>query len=126
LKTERDRCGIGPAGFVEITGPRYGEEKYGELRKADLFVFPTYNDAFPLVTLEAMQFALPVISTNEGGVPDIVNDGETGFLVERQNVEQLAEKIALLLQNKELRQMMGQKGYERFCNILPCIILSKI
>ncbi len=101
--------------FVEIAGPRYGEEKYKELRKADLFVFPTYNDAFPLVTLEAMQFALPVISTDEGGVPDIVNDGETGFLVPRQNVEKLAEKIGLLLQNEALRKTMGQNGYERFC-----------
>jgi glycosyltransferase involved in cell wall biosynthesis len=106
----------GLRGSVEITGPRYGEEKYEELRRADLFVFPTYNDAFPLVTLEAMQFSLPVISTDEGGVPDIVNDNETGFLVERRNPEALAAKIALLLENETLRRQMGQKGYERFKN----------
>lgn len=106
----------GVTGSVEIVGPRYGNEKYEELRRADIFAFPTYNDAFPLVTLEAMQFALPVVSTDEGGVPDIVNDNETGFLVERRNPQMLAEKLALLLADENLRREMGRKGYERFMN----------
>ncbi len=50
---------------AKVTGPMVGHNKYQQLQQADLFVFPTYNEAFPLVILEAMQFRLPVISTFE-------------------------------------------------------------
>jgi len=102
--------------IIEVTGPKYGEEKYEVLKNADLLVFPTFysNEAFPLVILEAMQFALPVISTPEGGIPDMVSDGETGYLVPQRDPEALAEKIELLLSNPELRVQMGRRGREKF------------
>lgn len=101
---------------VKVIGPLYADDKFLEFQKADIFVFPSYNDAFPLVILEAMQFSLPVISTFEGGIPEIVIDGETGFLVETQNSQMLAEKIGILLKDKDLRMKMGKKGYDRFIN----------
>lgn len=101
---------------VQVTGPRYGVEKYREFQRADLFVFPTLNEAFPLVNLEAMQFGLPIVSSIEGGIPDEVIDQETGFLVETRNAVMLAEKMAILLRDPELRESMGRKGYERFFN----------
>lgn len=101
---------------VKVIGPLYGDDKYLEFQKADIFVFPTYNDAFPLVILEATEFSLPVISTYEGGIPDIVIDNETGFLVETRNAQKLAGKIAILLKDKDLRIKMGMKGYKRFLN----------
>ncbi len=102
--------------FAEIVGPRNGDEKWIEYKNADIFVFPTYFEAFGLVTLEAMQYSLPVVSTLEGSIPDIIIDNETGFLVEKQNAQMLADKIAVLLNDKELRIAMGKKGYERFVN----------
>ena len=104
------------SGCIQITGPLYGDDKVTEFQKADVFVFPTFykNEAFPLVILEAFQFAIPVISTFEGGIPDMLINNETGFLVESQNAEMLADKIAVLLKNKNLRVEMGKKGYERF------------
>jgi glycosyltransferase involved in cell wall biosynthesis len=102
--------------FVKIVGPLYSEDKVVEFQKADILVFPTYNDAFPLVIIEGMQNSLPVISTREGGIPEIIIDKETGFLVEAQNTEMLANKIAILLKDKNLRVTMGEKGYERFIN----------
>ena len=102
--------------YADIVGPLYDEAKYKEFRNADVFVFPTYNDAFPLVNLEAMQFSLPIVTTYEGGNPDIVVNNETGFLVETRNPQMLAEKIAVLLDNEALRVAMGKKGYERFIN----------
>ena len=103
---------------VQILGPLYGDDKFLKFQKADIFVFPTFykNEAFPLVILEAMQFSIQVISTCEGGISDIVVDGETGFLVETQNPEMLADKIAILLKNKNMRIEMRKKGYERFIN----------
>lgn len=104
--------------FAEVIGPLYGEDKFMEFQRADIFAFPTYymNETFGLVNLEAMQYSLPVISTFEGGIPDIIIDNVTGFLVETQNVQMLADKIAILLKDKDLRIKMGKNGYERFIN----------
>ena len=104
----------GLADRIEVLGPIYGDGKYAELQKADIFVHPTYNDAFPLVILEAMQCGLPVVSTHEGGIPNIVEHEETGFLVEHKNAKLLEEKIAVLLKDSELRANMGNNGYARF------------
>lgn len=101
---------------VEVTGPRYGTQKYSEYRAADIFAFPTFypNEAFPLVNLEAMQFGLPVISTNEGGISDAIMDNETGFVIEPRNLDQLIDKLSVLISNQELRHKMGQRGQEVF------------
>lgn len=102
------------AEVVKVTGPLYGNDKLAEFQNADIFAFPTYNEAFPLVILEAMQHSLPVVSTLEGGIPEMTIDGKTGFLVETQNAPVLAEKIAILLKNESMRMEMGKRGYERF------------
>ena len=70
--------------IVKVSGPKYGEEKFREFQRADIFVFPTYYEVFGLVILEAMQYSLPVVSTFEGAIPDIVVENETGFLVEHR------------------------------------------
>ena len=101
---------------VQVVGPKYNEEKYNELMSADIFVLPSFNEAFPLVNLEAMQFSLPVLSTNVGGVSEAVINEETGFVVESRNVQQLADKLILLIKDKNLREQMGMKGKDRFCN----------
>jgi len=100
--------------FVSYVGPVYGEDKSKILNKADVFVFPTYNDCFPLVILEAMQDGLPVVSTFEGAIPDIVDDGVTGFLVPQKNPQALAEKLKILINNPELRLKMGEAGRKKF------------
>ena len=97
-------------------GKKNGKYKYECYRNADIFVFPTFykKECFPLVVLEAMQQSLPVISTDEGGIPNIVEDGVTGFIVEKQNPVALAEKIELLLKDYEIRINMGQNGYLKY------------
>ncbi len=99
---------------VEYCGPKYDDEKCRMLGSADLFVFPTCNDTFPLVILEAMSFSLPVVSTYEGAIPSIVLDNETGFLAPVQNADLLADRIARLLKDPGLRKRFGQASRKRF------------
>ena len=101
--------------LVTYVGRKVREEKEAFFRQADIFVFPTYYETFGLVNLEAMEYKLPVISTNEGGIPDIVKDGENGLICEKQNPVSLAYCIAKLLDNEELRVKMGSAGHEKFC-----------
>jgi glycosyltransferase involved in cell wall biosynthesis len=102
--------------LVKIIGPQYDENKSLEFQNADIFVLPTYNDVFGLVNLEAMQYKLPVVSTYEGSIPDVVIDNVTGLLVETKNPQALADKLAILLNDKNMRKEMGMKGFERFMN----------
>lgn len=100
--------------WVHYEGKRYGVEKEKQLKNADLFILPTYNECFPLVLLEAMQQGLPCISTNEGGIADIIIPNETGYIVPKKSAQELADKIEILLKDSTLRLKMGNKGLERY------------
>ena len=91
-------------------------EKMKLFKNADIFILPSFTEAFPLVLLEAMQFELPVISTCVGGIPEMIIDNESGLLAEPDNAQMLAEKISILLNDKVLRCELGKNGYERFKN----------
>jgi glycosyltransferase involved in cell wall biosynthesis len=101
---------------VEYQGKKYGFDKEDAFGKANIFAFPTYyhNETFGLVNLEAMQHSLPVISTFEGAIPEVVIDGVNGFLVPQQNVEALADKLEILIGNRKLRNEMGLAGKKRY------------
>jgi glycosyltransferase involved in cell wall biosynthesis len=102
------------ADYVHYVGKKYGAEKEEALGKADIFVHPTYDDCFPLVLLEAMQHALPIVSTFEGGIADIVEDGITGFLVSQKDIEALANKLEIIINNPQLRKRMGTAGRSKY------------
>lgn len=97
-------------------GRKYGKEKKKYFHQADIFAFPTFyfNECFPLVNLEAMEYGLPVISTNEGGIPDEIINGKNGFVVEAENAEMLAGSIEKLIIDKPLRKTMGEEGRKMF------------
>lgn len=94
-------------------GRKYGEEKEEVFEQADVFVLPTYNETFGLVNLEAMAHKKPVVSTNEGGIPDVIKDGENGLVSEKKNPDSLAQCIGKLLASEELREKMGADGYKK-------------
>lgn len=99
---------------VLYLGRKYGHEKQQEFANADIFALPTLNDTFGLVLLEAMQQRAAVVSTPEGGIPDIITDGKNGLLVEQNSPEQLAAALQSLIEDPALRQAMGVQGYETF------------
>ncbi|MBF6591767.1 MAG: glycosyltransferase family 4 protein [Ktedonobacterales bacterium] len=94
--------------FSQIT-PESGElpRLYAE---ADIFVFPTLADCAPLVVPEAMAAALPVISTSVGAIPEMVEDGVTGLLIEPGSRETLRAAIERLLAASEVRTRLGDAG----------------
>jgi len=105
---------LGLTNHVKYLGRKYGEEKNKAFNEVDIFALPTLEDCFPLVLLEAMQNELPVVSTFEGGIMDIVEDNVTGFLVQPQNAQSLAAKLELLIQNSDLRKIMGKAGRQKY------------
>jgi hypothetical protein len=83
-------------------------------RSSNVVVFPSvYFDPFGLVVIEAMAAQKPVVATCYGGAHEIVVDGETGYIVNPNNIDSFAEKILGLLKDEARAQMMGQKGRER-------------
>lgn len=101
---------------IHFTGKVSNEKIPGYMAKADLFVLPSLSEGFPLVIAEAMASGLPIVTTNVGGLPEIVKDGENGFIVEPKNPEALAEKIILLLNNRDLCENISNINKENAKN----------
>jgi glycosyltransferase involved in cell wall biosynthesis len=79
-------------------------------RRCELFVLPTNADCFSLASMEAMASGLPVVSTTVGGIPEIVAEGRSGFLIAPGDGQALVERIRLLLDAPERRMTMGACG----------------
>ena len=103
---------------VHLLGKVPPEDVLNIYRILDINVLPSTMDGFGLVLIEAMAMRCPVIGTNFGGIPDVVQDGENGFLFENNNLEELQEKIALLLEDQALREKFIRNGittaFEKF------------
>ena len=99
---------------VTYHGPQYGAAKDRFFRGADIFVQPTFDDCFPLTLVEAMQYRLPIVSTDVGAIPDIVTDGVNGFVCPQRDVDALAVALRKLIGDRQLRVAMGQRGYELY------------
>lgn len=81
----------------------------------DVFVLPSYSrEGLGIAIIEAMAAGKPVVATNIGGIPEVVKDGETGYLAPPQNPEALAQAIIKLLQNPTNAKAMGKQGRIRF------------
>jgi glycosyltransferase involved in cell wall biosynthesis len=82
----------------------------------DALVLTSGNEGTPVSAIEALAAGRPVVATSVGGVPDVVRDGEDGFLVGLGDVDGLAERLARLAADPELRERMGAAGRARVLN----------
>lgn len=103
---------------IDFIGVKRDQDKLAHFAGCDIFCFPSYFEAesFGLVLLEAMQFAKPVVATRWRGIPSVITDGENGFLVEVNNVGDLADKLARLAGDSALRERMGETGRRIFAS----------
>ena len=91
----------------------------------DIYVCSSDREAFGLAVLEAMALKKPVVSTNVCGMPEMVIDGQTGYLVPPHDVDSIAEAVISLLANKEKMRQMGEAGFERIKTCFSSEILAK-
>ncbi len=110
INKEINNRGLGS--YVFYKGRAYGLEKEKYYDTADIFVFPTYyaQECFPVVLLEAMQHRLPCVSSYEGAIPEIIEDGYNGLLCNPHDIDSLAHCLKSLINNKEDRERMGVNG----------------
>lgn len=99
---------------VIVHGPKYEQEKFKMLKRADIFIHPTLDDTFPVVVLEAMQYGKPIISTNVGAIPEMIDNNENGAIVPVGDAKALAEKLETYITDEELRIEMGLKAKQKF------------
>lgn len=104
----------GLAAHVKVSGPRYNDEKFKTIATCDIFVLPTYFELFPGVVLEAMQCGKPIVTTATGAIPEMIDDGINGLLVEPKNIDQLTEKLHYLIDHPEQARIIGQRASEKF------------
>lgn len=96
--------------YVNIIGPVYGAAKWHVLQTADMLVLPSNYDTFGLVLLEAMQFGVPCIASNFGGIPDVLGSNR-GLLLPALTVEAVAEAILDLCNHPEKRLQMSREAF---------------
>ena len=111
---------------VKLLGWRHQEEIIELMKHTDVFIAPSVvggdgdEEGIPVVLMEALAQGMPVLSTQHSGIPELVQDGESGFLVPERNVEALADKLEFLIKHPEIWSEMGRKGrkhVERYFDI---------
>lgn len=111
----------GLSACVEYIGPQYGAAKQRVFCSHDILVLPTLNETFGLVIVEAFSTGMPVISTMQGAIPDLIGDSVCGTLLERHHPEELYQAMLYYINNKKEISIRGEAGYKKYqqCYSLP-------
>ena len=109
---------LGIQSHIELHGPKDRAEVMALLQGCKVFVLPSRFETFGIVILEAMAFRKPVVATTAGGIPEIIENGKSGLLVQPDDPDALAESLIKLLMDEALQLRLGDTGYamahERF------------
>jgi len=96
--------------YVKYVGDIFGQEKYDYYLSSDVFVLPSYAENLPNSLVEAMAAGLPVVVSDVGAIPEIVEDGVNGFIIKPGNINAIADRIIKLANDSNLRKSMGQRN----------------
>jgi glycosyltransferase involved in cell wall biosynthesis len=102
---------LGVADRVRFLG--YREDVPDLLRAADVFILPSTNEGLPLSILEAQATKVPVLAAPIAGIPEVITDGETGFLIPADNIVGYANRIESLLHHPERSNCVTEQAYTR-------------
>jgi glycosyltransferase involved in cell wall biosynthesis len=90
--------------------PGFREDIARVLNTLDVFVFPSLEEALGTAILEAMSMEKPVVATRVGGIPEVVQEGRTGYLIDPEDPRAIAQRVIRLLKDGEMRRQMGAEG----------------
>lgn len=107
---------LGVADRFRFHGWVAGDEKRAALRRADVLVMPSHREGMPNAALEAMASGIPVLATRAGGLPDLVQEGHTGWLVEPRDPHALAGALTRCVVERDLLRARGIEALERVRN----------
>lgn len=122
LKTMADTMGV----QEKILFMGWRDDVHEIMQTFDIFVLPSLNEGMGRVIVEAMAAGKPVVASNTGGIPDLVVEGETGFLVNPGDIAGIAKAIERLLENRNLKEAMGQAGQQRCHMFSEELMIEKI
>ncbi|MBC6004076.1 MAG: glycosyltransferase family 4 protein [Paeniclostridium sordellii] len=97
--------------YINLVG--FKSNIYDYIKKMDIYVQPSLNESFGISILEAMNVYRPIIASNVGGIPEIINNNIDGLLFEAGDYDELSDKIAYLINNKERRLELGINGHKK-------------
>ena len=109
-KLKKKVASLGIKKNVHFLGWISDEERDALLKKTDIYVLPSYGEGMPMSILEAMSYAIPVVTTRVGGIPEIVKDNKTGFLTDPGDKDSLYNKLEILIISSEYRDRIGKQA----------------
>lgn len=115
-ETERVKKAFSDRGLTaDVLFPGWvrGEEKERLLRESGIFFFPSYHEGMPMAVLEAMAYGMGIVTTSVGGIPQLIQDGENGYLTEPGDVEAMSEALESLLKDKAHPTVLGRAAREK-------------
>lgn len=102
---------LGISKRTEFKGTLNHTEVLKIMKNSDIFILPSWDEAFGVVYLEALSFKKPVIGTEGEGIKDVIVDNENGFLVKPRDSNSIVEKLTPLIESENLRAEIGEKGF---------------
>ncbi len=94
--------------YIRLHGPHFGARRFDYFQRAHCFILASYAEGFPIALIEALAAGLPVVSTTVGGIPDMIQHGQHGFLNEPGDVNALADSIKKLVLQPGMREKISK------------------
>jgi glycosyltransferase involved in cell wall biosynthesis len=112
--------------LVEFLGWITNTRKIDVLNSCDVFILPSYNEGLPVSVLESMSYGKTIISTNVGGIPEIVRHGENGLLINPGNLEELKNAIDYVFLHPEKLPEYGKASEQIVRKHLPGEVIKEL
>jgi len=113
-------------GLVEFVGWIAKEQKNNWLQKSDVYILPSYNEGLPISILEAMSYGQAIISTNVGGIPEVVLPGKNGIIIEPGNYNEIENAINFFIQYPEKIEIYGKESIKIAKKHLPDQVINEL
>jgi glycosyltransferase involved in cell wall biosynthesis len=94
-------------------------------KTADIYFTPSINETFGIGVIDAMKYSIPSVVSEVGGLPELITEGENGFLLDKNDITGFSEKLKVLIDNRELRMIMGRNGHRKYKRIFSPEIWEK-